>query len=37
LWLDVGCDFIYVTKAFLVVNIDCNCFIVTNWSCKLTF
>jgi hypothetical protein len=30
LWLNVGCDFIYVIKAILVVNIDCNCFIVTN-------
>jgi hypothetical protein len=35
--LDVGYDFIYATKAILVVNVGCNYFIVTNWSCKLTF
>jgi hypothetical protein len=29
LWLDVGCDFIDGIKAILVVNVDCNYFIVT--------
>jgi hypothetical protein len=37
LWLNVGSDFIYVIKTILVVNIDYNYFIVTNWNCKLTF
>jgi hypothetical protein len=32
LWLDVGCDFTYATKTILVVNVGCNCFIVTNWN-----
>jgi hypothetical protein len=36
LWLDVGCNFIYATKAILVINVDCNCLIVTNWNWKLT-
>ncbi len=31
LWLDVGCDFTYAIKVFLIVNVGCNCFIVTNW------
>jgi hypothetical protein len=31
LWLNVGCDFTYATKAILVVNVGCNCFISTNW------
>jgi hypothetical protein len=31
LWLNVGCDFTYATKAILVVNVGCNYFIVTNW------
>jgi len=37
LWLDVGCNFTYATKAILVVNVGYNYFIVTNWSHKLTF
>jgi len=37
LWLDVGCDFTYATKAILVINVGYNYFIVTNWSCKLAF
>jgi len=37
LWLNVGCDFTYATKAILVVNVGCNCFIVANWNHKLTF
>jgi hypothetical protein len=36
LWLDVGCDFIDGTKAILVVNVDCNYFIIANWNYKLT-
>jgi hypothetical protein len=35
--LDVGCDSIYATKTILVTNVGCNCFIITNWSCKLAF
>ncbi len=30
LWLDVGCNFTYVTKAILVVNVGCNYFIIAN-------
>jgi hypothetical protein len=37
LQLNVGCNFTYAIKAILIVNIGCNCFIVTNWSYKLTF
>jgi hypothetical protein len=37
LWLDVGCDFTYATKAILVVNVGCNCFIVANWNWILAF
>jgi hypothetical protein len=37
MWLDVGCNFIYATKAILVINVGCNCFIVANWSYKLAF
>ncbi len=37
LQLNVGCDFIYATKAILVVNVGCKCFIVINWNHKLTF
>jgi hypothetical protein len=37
LWLDVGCDFTYATKAILVINVGYNYFIITNWSCKLAF
>jgi hypothetical protein len=27
---NVSTDFIYATKAILVINVGCNCFIVTN-------
>jgi hypothetical protein len=37
LWLDVGWNFTYATKTILVVNVGCNCFIILNWSRKLTF
>jgi len=37
LWLDVGCDFTYVIKTILVVNVGCIYFIVANWNHKLTF
>jgi len=37
LQLDVGCNFAYATKKNLVVNVDYYYFIITNWSCKLTF
>ncbi len=37
LQLNVGCDFIYATKAILVVNVGCKCFIVINWNHKLSF
>jgi hypothetical protein len=37
LWLVVGCDFTYATKTNLVINVDYNYFIVTNWNHKLTF
>jgi len=37
LQLNVGCNFTYAIKAILIVNIGCNCFIVINWSYKLTF
>jgi len=30
LWLDVGCDFTYVTKTILITNVGYNCFIVAN-------
>jgi hypothetical protein len=30
LQLNVGSNFIYETKAILVVNVDYNCFIITN-------
>jgi hypothetical protein len=30
LQLNVGCNFTYAIKAILIVNIGCNCFIVTN-------
>jgi hypothetical protein len=30
LQLDVGCDFIYATKTIVVINVGCNCFIITN-------
>jgi hypothetical protein len=30
--LDVGCDFNHRTKAILVVNVGCNCFIVVDWD-----
>jgi hypothetical protein len=30
LWLGVGCNIIYATKTILVVNVGCNCFIITN-------
>ncbi len=32
LWLDVGCDFNYRTKAILVVNVGCNYFIIIDWD-----
>ncbi len=28
--LDVGCDFTYVTKTILIINVGYNCFIITN-------
>jgi hypothetical protein len=31
LWLNVGCNFTYVNNTILIVNVDYNCFIVTNW------
>jgi hypothetical protein len=31
LWFVVGCNFTYATKTILVVNVDYNYFIVTNW------
>jgi hypothetical protein len=31
LQLNLGCNFTYATKAILVVNDGCNCFIVANW------
>jgi hypothetical protein len=37
LWPNVGCDFTYVIKTILVVNVSCNYFIVANWSHNLTF
>jgi hypothetical protein len=37
LWFDVGCNFTYAIKIILVINVNCNCLIVTNWNCKLTF
>jgi hypothetical protein len=37
LQLNVGCDFTYATKTILVVNVDCNYFIVAKWSHKLIF
>jgi hypothetical protein len=30
LQLDVGCNFTDAIKANLVVNVDCNCFIIAN-------
>jgi hypothetical protein len=30
LQLDVGYDFLYATKAILVINVGCNYFIITN-------
>jgi len=30
LWVNVGCDFTYVIKAILVVNVGYKCFIVAN-------
>jgi len=30
LQLNLGCKFTYATKAILVVNVGCNCFIVAN-------
>ncbi len=37
LQLNVECNFTYVINGFLVTSVDCNLFIVTNYSCKLTF
>jgi len=37
LWLDVRCNFTYAIKGILVINVDFNRLIVTNWSCKLKF
>jgi hypothetical protein len=31
LWLDVRCNFTYVTKRILVVNVGCIYLMVTNW------
>jgi hypothetical protein len=36
LWLDVGCDFIYAINEILIIYVDCNLFIITNYSHKLT-
>jgi len=35
LQLDIGCNFIYATKAILVINVGCNYFIVTNQSLQI--
>jgi hypothetical protein len=32
---DVARDFIYATNIILVIHVDCNLFLVTNYSCKL--
>jgi len=37
LQLDVGCNFTNAIKAILIVNVDCNCFLIANWSHKLEF
>jgi hypothetical protein len=36
LWLSVKCDFTYVIHIFLVVDVGCNLFGITNFSWKLT-
>jgi len=36
LWLKVVCDFTYAIKLNLVVNVSCNCFIITNWYFSFT-
>jgi hypothetical protein len=30
LQLDVGCNFTNAIKAILIVNVDCNCFLIAN-------
>jgi hypothetical protein len=37
LWLDIGCDYTYVIKIILIVNVNYNYFIISNWNHKLTF
>jgi hypothetical protein len=37
LQLNVECNFTYVINGFLVASVDCNLFVVTNYSRKLIF